>query len=233
MRAIGFSTGALAAGDFERALDLLRGRVDAIELSALRFDELGPLVERLPALDLGGFRFVSFHAPSWFPRDAEEWVLERLLAVAERGLPIVVHPDAPFELDRWRQLGSRLTIENMDLRKTTGRFADELRSIFAELPEARLCLDLAHSRQTDPTMTECCRILREFGERLAEIHLSEVNARGRHARLSLASTLAYQQIARHLPADVAVILESPVEAAEVDSEVVGARKALAAGSRRA
>lgn len=73
------------------------------------------------------------------------------------GLPIVVHPDAPYELDRWRQLGSCLTIENMDLRKGTGRFADELRSIFAKLPEARLCLDLAHSRQTDPTMTECFR----------------------------------------------------------------------------
>ena len=228
MRAIGFSTGALAAGQFERALDLLRGRVDAIELSALRFEELQPLVERLSALDLRGFRFVSFHAPSRFPREAEDWVLQKLVEVAERGLPIIVHPDAPFDVAKWRQLGRWLTIENMDLRKTTGRFVAELRSIFSQLPEAKLCLDLAHSRQTDPTMTECFRILHEFRDRLAELHVSEVDARGRHAPLSLASTLAYRQIARHLPAEVAVILESPVEGAQIEAEVDEARKALAA-----
>jgi hypothetical protein len=42
---IGFSTGSLASGDFRRGLEMaLRARVEAIELSALREDELDPLL---------------------------------------------------------------------------------------------------------------------------------------------------------------------------------------------
>ena len=48
MRLIGFSTGALARNDFRRALQMLAERhVRAVELSALRQDELIPLVEVL------------------------------------------------------------------------------------------------------------------------------------------------------------------------------------------
>ena len=61
MRPIGFSTGAIAKGDFQRALRLLRKfRLDAIELSALRVDELQPLIIALPTLDLTPFNFFRF-----------------------------------------------------------------------------------------------------------------------------------------------------------------------------
>lgn len=226
MRTIGFSTGALAAGDFRRGLELLRGQVDAIELSALRLEELEPLVDSLDELDLGAFRLISFHAPSHFPPDAEEWVLQMLQRVAGRGWPIIVHPDSFFDIFQWRGLGRLLTIENMDLRKSTGRFAAELASIFEDLPEARLCLDLGHSRQTDPTMTEAFRILRGFGDRLVELHLSEVDAAGQHAPLSVASISAYQEIARHLSDGVPVILESPVAFDGIQAEVQKALEAL-------
>ena len=70
---IGFSTGALAKGDFRRALALLREhRVDVVELSALRIEELAPLVSSLPDLELQDFQFVSIHAPSRFEPEAEE-----------------------------------------------------------------------------------------------------------------------------------------------------------------
>jgi hypothetical protein len=46
MRPIGFSTGALAKGDFRRGLDLQRrSGISAIELSALRDHELPHLLE--------------------------------------------------------------------------------------------------------------------------------------------------------------------------------------------
>ena len=64
MRPIGFSTGAVAKGDFRRALNLLREHhVDVVELSALRVDELEPLVAAIPDLDLGRFSFVSIAQP--------------------------------------------------------------------------------------------------------------------------------------------------------------------------
>ena len=48
MRRVGFSTGALARGDFRRALQMLAGKnVSAVELSALRQDELMPLVMQM------------------------------------------------------------------------------------------------------------------------------------------------------------------------------------------
>jgi hypothetical protein len=65
MRRVGFSTGALARGDFRKALQMLAGKnVSAVELSALRQDELLPLVGQLGELDLTSFNYVSFHAPS-------------------------------------------------------------------------------------------------------------------------------------------------------------------------
>ena len=67
MNSIGFSTGAVARGDYQAALALLRREgVRAVELSALRLSELSSLVDDLPRLDLTSFSFVSFHAPSRF-----------------------------------------------------------------------------------------------------------------------------------------------------------------------
>lgn len=89
-------------GGLRARLDLLGGRVDAVELSVLRFEELEPLVEHLPALDLGSFRFVSFHAPSRFPAEAERWVLERLQGVPRRSTRAVnAHGRAGERVVRW------------------------------------------------------------------------------------------------------------------------------------
>src|SRR4051794_19712335 len=122
MRHIGFSTGALARGDFRAALAILRQHdITIVELSALRVEELTPLVTALPSLVLECFSFVSVHAPSRFARDAEQWVVEQLLPFVERGYPVIVHPDVISDPERWNALGNRLVIENMDKRKPVGR----------------------------------------------------------------------------------------------------------------
>ena len=65
MRTVGFSTGALARGDYRHALEMLSDKpVTAVELSALRQDELRPLVEDLDNLNLRRFSYLAFHAPS-------------------------------------------------------------------------------------------------------------------------------------------------------------------------
>ena len=61
MRRIGFSTGALARGDFRTALAILRQhQIAIVELSALRVEELMPLVTALPSLRLEGFSLSRF-----------------------------------------------------------------------------------------------------------------------------------------------------------------------------
>jgi cytosine/adenosine deaminase-related metal-dependent hydrolase len=113
----------------------------------------------------------------------------------------------------------------MDSRKSVGRTADELEVFFDALPEARLCFDIAHARQVDPTMTEAVHILDAFGDRLAQIHLSEINSRGKHFGMSYAAKLAYEPFADIL-SSAPVILESVVANDEIVREISEAEKLL-------
>ena len=225
--AIGFSTGALAGPDVVTALEWLRGsRTDAVELSALRLSELVPLVERAKEYDLADYRFISVHAPGKIPSADEREVVRLLRTFTERAWPVVLHPDAITDFGLWNGLGSLLLIENMDKRKRTGRTVEELEVLFRALPEARLCFDIAHARQVDGTMTEAYRILKRFGGRLAEIHISEVTSGSGHDRISPAASRAFQKVAVFIPPEVPVILESRVPREEIADEIARARAAL-------
>ncbi len=227
MRPIGFSTGALAYADFRRGLGMIRAAACvAVELSALRQAELFPLLESLQSLDLTGFDYISIHAPSQFDSTWEAVASDRLREECWRNWPIVVHPDALSDLSVWREFGTLLCVENMDKRKPIGRTARELDWIFGQLPEASLCFDIGHARQCDPTMTEAYLILREFGSKLRQVHVSEVNTRSKHDPLSYASILACQEVANLIPANVPLILETPVASDQIEAEIAKVRKAL-------
>lgn len=220
MRAIGYSTGALAKGDFERGLALQRGidAIDAVELSALRDHELRALVDAVPRLDLARFNYVSVHAPGKFVALDEETVFE-LLSRLPDGWPIVAHPDILRTPFLWRQLGARLCIENMDHRKSSGRTAEELRQLFASLPEATFCLDVGHARQIDPTMISALLMLREFGQRLRQLHVSDVGLRGEHLPLGATARHAFSQIEPYVSDDCPLIIEAVVGAELIEREL--------------
>jgi hypothetical protein len=229
MRRIGFSTGALARGDFWLALSLLRShRIEIVELSALRIEELTPLILALPQLDLQYFSFVSIHAPSRFTQDLELSVVNQLSSLTERGYPVVVHPDVIFTPPIWMRLGDRLLIENMDKRKPIGRNVRELRVMFELLPAARFCFDIGHARQVDPSMTEAFLLLDEFRTRLAEVHMSEVNTASRHDPISRNAVKAFRSIAASIPEEIPVILEPLIDngQSDIETELQRARDAL-------
>ena len=209
MRYLGFSTGALAFGDFRRALDLVlhRDRQTAIELSALRVSELPELVSGLGTLDLTQFKHVSVHAPSRFEDWQESYIVVLLLGLP-REWPIVVHPDAIHNPAPWRELGSRLVLENMDQRKQTGSTADEMAACFEMCPQARFCLDLAHARQIDPSMKEAVLMLKRFSDRLVHLHVSSLDGRGKHVPLADADLAPYSRVMESVPERVAVVIES-------------------------
>ncbi len=220
MRCIGFSTGALARGDFRSALQMLEGKsASAVELSALRQEELMPLVKQLNDLDLTSFKYVALHAPSSMEPSFERVALELLEEVAARNWPIVVHPDAMHTPSEWNRLGDCLCIENMDKRKPIGQTAHDLARFFELLPQASLCFDIGHARQVDPTMSEAAVILRRFQRRIRQLHVSEVNTQSRHDALSLESMLAFQKVSHLIPPDCPAILESRVEEAQIEEEI--------------
>src|SRR5260370_18760032 len=102
MRPIGFSTGALAYGDFRQGLTALRGKHTAtVELSALREKELAPLVNALDSLDLQVYTYTSVHAPSKFEKDQEKAIVDLLGTIASLEWRIVLHPVAIREVFLW------------------------------------------------------------------------------------------------------------------------------------
>jgi hypothetical protein len=220
MRAYGFSTGAVAKGDFRRALTLLEELpVTALELSALRVHEVEPLSKAVDGLNLERYAFVSVHAPSKYAASAEPEVVRQMSAFSRRGMHIVVHPDAIVDAPLWSNLATSLCIENMDKRKPIGRTAAELDRFFSMFPDAGFCLDIGHARQVDPTMSETRLLLRTYGSRLREIHLSELTTGSKHERLSMATVDAVAPIASLVAPDVPVIIESEIDASDLAGEL--------------
>src|SRR3989339_1496861 len=173
MRLIGFSTGALARNDFMSAIALLKKtEAKAIELSALRESELPSLIDALPNLALSKYDYVSVHAPSRIASCSEEEMVRKLMFFARNKMPIIVHGDLINNFACWRLLGRYLCIENNDSRKSDGRTEHEIRRLFKGLPDASFCFDVAHARQIDPTMSQASLMLKQFADRLCQIHIS-------------------------------------------------------------
>jgi len=211
MRYFGFSTGAIAKDNVAEAMRILRDTTaSAVEVSALRLRELTKAAHHLLSAPVDRFSYISFHAPSSFAPSEEGQVLAQLAVIAERGWPIVVHPDVIFTPTKWQQLGHLLLIENMDQRKPFGRTAEELSAIFSVLSNAGLCFDFGHARQIDPTMTEAFRIVNQHGRRLKQIHLSDVDSESKHHPLNIPAVKAFFRIAPLIERNVAIILEAVV-----------------------
>jgi hypothetical protein len=77
-------------------------------------------------------------------------------------------------------------------------------------------------------MTEAALLLQNFGDLLAEVHLSEVNTASRHDPISQNATLAFQKVAGYIPCDTPVVLETLIDKgqSEMDIEIRRARQAL-------
>jgi hypothetical protein len=220
MQTIGFSTGAIALGDFRRALaELAPYNLNAVELSALRDHELRPLMAAIPTLDLRGYEYVSVHAPSKFGMLSEADVVQQLQPAIEAAWPIIVHPDVLHSFDSWRGLGNLLCVENMDGRKPIGRTVAELDSIFNELPEASFCFDIGHAYQIDSSLGLALDLLHAFSGRLREIHFSFVAQDFSHHRVDKEIATQFAKVVTLIPASVPVILETPAVGSEIALEL--------------
>src|SRR5262249_16453755 len=108
---IGFSTGALAKGDFERGLELFRRNgVRVVEVWALREHELPRLADAVRQIDLSEFSYVSVHAPSKRQELSEIEICRLLERAALLGLPIVIHPDTIEDPVNWKAFGRLLLL---------------------------------------------------------------------------------------------------------------------------
>jgi len=217
---IGFSTGSIALGDFKKGIEILRRKgIDCIELSCLREMELEHFISSIDNLDLSGFNYISFHAPSKLIQYTEKQIVDLLKVVFAKKWLIVVHPDIIKNYELWQPFGSYLCIENMDKRKRIGRTTIDLKYIFQQLPNASFCFDVAHARQVDLTMTEASLMIKNFGNRIKQIHLSDLNSQSKHEPLNLEAMMVYRNLLQNISKEIPVILETPVTEEKIYREV--------------
>ncbi len=184
---MGLSTGVAGRGDDWPALVRAACKLSthAVELAAHDAAELDGLVRYLADRPRLPFRHVSVHTPiKGTPLGSDAERVEALLALPLDVRTLIAHPDLVEDPAPWRALGRRIVFENMDDRKDAGRTAAELAPLFAELPEAGFCLDVAHAHTIDPSMSVAGELLDRFRGRLREVHLSSIR-NGAHTTLTL------------------------------------------------
>jgi hypothetical protein len=211
---IGASTGFFveARGDWPALADQAAALSPfTAELAALSEDELPGLMAFLADEPSLPFHYLSVHAPSKNLRLAEAKLVDSLARLPAYVDAVVVHPDVIDDPAEFRRLGARLVLENMDARKAGGRTADELAPLFAELPDAGLCLDVAHARDVDATMAGAHALLDRFAGRLRHLHVSSIDDAGHHVPLRAGDEAAFRPILRRCR-DVPWILEAPLTA---------------------
>jgi hypothetical protein len=74
-----------------------------------------------------------------------------------------------------------------------------------------LCFDVGHARQIDRTMSCAEEILRLWGSRVRQVHVSEVTPDGEHCPVSRSMLWSIEGIAHLVPSMTPVIIESPIK----------------------
>lgn len=119
------------------------------------------------------FADASIHLPSR-PDTPEDEALAVARAAADFGYErLILHPYVVRDPARWRWLGSRLVLENMDFRSPGFMTAADMETVFAAVPEASFCLDLAHTHGW--CADEADRLLDRHACRLVAVHYSEID----------------------------------------------------------
>ncbi len=206
---LGASTGFLRdAGSWEaQARAAAAVSPFAAELAALTLRELTSLEAWLHTGPSLPFRYLSVHAPTKGLDSDEPSLVARLVALPAVVRAIVVHPDMLGDPALYARVGARLVLENMDDRKAFGQTADDLAALFAVLPEAGLCLDVAHVTAVDPSMEIAHELLDRFGPRLRQLHVSSL-IDGEHAPLTQEDAERFRPVLRRC-VDVPWLLEAP------------------------
>jgi hypothetical protein len=224
MMQFGFPSGKLDKLSLWAAVERnLRVTDRAMEITALRYDEYDDITAAMHRITFPTSCDVSFHAPARFTTWQERYLAYLLSQKPMVQFPVVLHPDAIHDHENWEPLQGRLRIENMDLRKFSGVTVDSLRETFVQLPYARWCFDIGHARQVDPTMRLANELLDAFGDRLDEVHMSEVLPCGKHIALTPEVAEDYRKVFHNSHRNFAVILETILQEESMAQDLLLAR----------
>ena len=159
---------------------------------------------------LSGLPYTTIHAPfNLFSSHAsEETILNQLNIISElyektHAKSVVFHPASCEKLAPLKDRDFHVTVENLPPGRHTG--IPELHRIFNEYPEFSFCLDISHAYLW--SKYETARLIRKFGSRLSQIHLSGTYRRKSHQSLQSVSRDFLQTIEDIKHLDVPLVVE--------------------------
>jgi hypothetical protein len=76
-------------------------------------------------------------------------------------------------------------------------------------------------------MSETIQFLRHFGDRLEQLHVSELDGNSKHNQLSYSGSLSIQSVRNYVPVDVPIILEHEAEPHELENHMTLMRRLMA------
>ena len=74
-------------------------------------------------------------------------------------------------------------------------------------------------RRVHGQMVTAILMLREFGGRLPEVHVSDVGPRGEHRSVGVMARLAFSRVAAHIPKTCPLIIESIIDSEHIEQEI--------------
>ena len=179
MRKIGFSHGCLFKildVNTEESINVFASSgASTIEINCYRGADSGSLNRLLPYLKK--FERISLHAPCSvrYGNNKETMALLKDLEdfYKESGAELVViHPDVVDDWSVFDNFAMNFAVENMDDRKDRFRNPADFKEFFKTHPTWGLVLDLGHCNLIDKSMILAKSLIKEFKEKVVEIHLS-------------------------------------------------------------
>jgi len=179
MKQIGFCHGVLFKTRdvyLEENIDVFKKcGCNAIEINCHSYLEVEKLEGMLSYLE--GFDYVSIHLPRDIKYKNDDKTKSLLAKIDDfymkSGAELaVVHPDLVEDWSVFDDYSINWAIENMDDRKKSFKYYNDLRKFFMEHGQWNLVLDLGHCNANDKTMALADKLISEFKNIIKEIHLS-------------------------------------------------------------
>ncbi len=216
---IGAASGSLAINNPRKTLE-------GFPLSGLDFVEWHPSEGWEQAVESLGLKTLSIHLPKGGP-EKQARVIGYLdyLAQADPAARIgaVLHPDQGYDWDIFGD-GALICIENLDATRPGYQTPEDLQKFFQRLPKARFCFDVAHAFAVDPSGSLAHELLVAFGDKISHLHISHVEANGRHCEMRPEHCLRYQPVLEKIN-PVPIVMEPDIN---MQPDVLQAQHALLA-----
>ncbi len=160
-------------------------------------------------------KYVSIHAPFEPIKLGSEVMLQQLkwlsyISARVNAQNIVIHPPNLPRPELLSKYGLNVCTENT--KKTT---VSELKKIFKNYPQLKLCLDVSHSYLRSETETS--DLVRHFREKIVQIHLSCAHNGKDHLPLRGASDKFLKSIQIIKTLNVPIIIEENVVSADINN----------------